>query len=354
MDAGFLTVVEIGQYFLTKDTAEFLTIHRCSGLSWVHSAKRWRSIATKRMDQGNTQIGLVLEIATCWLHDKCWDQNYVVEQRQFSHLGQIFSWIKQVCAEFEQQWADNSRSSARRICVEIWCERFCTSKAKAKPQRREPADSSPRTIAIGKRTWTDVEPREYSLSYFACWNRVMWLHSGHITSWYSKHDSDISLFTQTSWAQVGFKKKKFSFCTAHFALFLCRLPRLHGSGAGILGIRTLIYSWNWDIEWRWHLLWRSRCWDVNLMSSRHRWLKCVNSHSALRWTQQCRDSQKPWEQWDSRSRNLAERTWESESQRRMHLGKTLKTGILNFTDMRAHSILPILPCWKQQDNHPQW
>ena len=33
MDAGFLNVVEIGQYFMTKDTAEFLTIHRCSGLS---------------------------------------------------------------------------------------------------------------------------------------------------------------------------------------------------------------------------------------------------------------------------------------------------------------------------------
>ena len=33
MDAGFLNVVEIGQYFMTKDTAEFFTIHRCSGLS---------------------------------------------------------------------------------------------------------------------------------------------------------------------------------------------------------------------------------------------------------------------------------------------------------------------------------
>ena len=38
------------------------------------------------------------------------------------------------------------------------------SKAKAKPQRREPAGSSTRTISIGKRIWTDVEPGEYSLS----------------------------------------------------------------------------------------------------------------------------------------------------------------------------------------------
>ena len=40
----------------------------------------------------------------------------------------------------------------------------CRSKARAKPQRREPAGSSPRTVLIGKRTWTDVEPGKYSFS----------------------------------------------------------------------------------------------------------------------------------------------------------------------------------------------
>ena len=40
----------------------------------------------------------------------------------------------------------------------------CLPKAKAKPQRREAAGSSPRTVPIGKRTWTDVEPAKYSLS----------------------------------------------------------------------------------------------------------------------------------------------------------------------------------------------
>ena len=34
----------------------------------------------------------------------------------------------------------------------------CRSKAKTKPQRREPAGPSPRTIPIAKRTWNDVEP----------------------------------------------------------------------------------------------------------------------------------------------------------------------------------------------------
>ena len=40
------------------------------------------------------------------------------------------------------------------------------SKAKAKTQRRLSASSSTRTIPIGERTWTDVEPGEYSISDF--------------------------------------------------------------------------------------------------------------------------------------------------------------------------------------------
>ena len=38
------------------------------------------------------------------------------------------------------------------------------SKAKAKPQRRDSASSSTRTLPIGERTWTDVQPAEYSIS----------------------------------------------------------------------------------------------------------------------------------------------------------------------------------------------
>ena len=40
----------------------------------------------------------------------------------------------------------------------------CRSKAQAKPQRRELAGSSPITIPIEKRIWTDVEVGKYSFS----------------------------------------------------------------------------------------------------------------------------------------------------------------------------------------------
>ena len=40
----------------------------------------------------------------------------------------------------------------------------CRSKAKAKPKRREPAESSSRIIPMDRRQWIDIEPGKHSLS----------------------------------------------------------------------------------------------------------------------------------------------------------------------------------------------
>ena len=50
-------------------------------------------------------------------------------------------------------------------------------------------------------------------------------------------------------------------------------------------IGLFLVFWYWDIEWRWDLLKEFRCWNVSSMSSLHTWLKCVNNHQTLRWTQ---------------------------------------------------------------------
>ena len=42
----------------------------------------------------------------------------------------------------------------------------CRSKAKAKPQRREPAGSSSGTIPMKGRNWIDIEPGKHSLSAY--------------------------------------------------------------------------------------------------------------------------------------------------------------------------------------------
>ena len=55
------------------------------------------------------------------------------------------------------------------------------SKAKAKPQRRTLASSSTRTLPIGERKWTDIEPETDSpIAYPVSKRRSTLLRHGHL------------------------------------------------------------------------------------------------------------------------------------------------------------------------------
>ena len=51
----------------------------------------------------------------------------------------------------------------------------CRSKAKAKPQRREPAGYPPSTIPMNARNWIDIEPGKHSLSAYKVSKKVVHL-----------------------------------------------------------------------------------------------------------------------------------------------------------------------------------
>ena len=105
------------------------------------------------------------------------------------------------------------------------------SKAKAKPQRRDPSSSSTGTIPIGKRTWTDVEPGELSLSDYPVSKQLITLlrhgdlpreDDGAIEFWRIKeylrkyvlhchHWSDDKW--KKSMAVGGRNKKRYQYCT---------------------------------------------------------------------------------------------------------------------------------------------
>ena len=104
MDARFLNVVEIGQYFRTKDAADLPQFHAVACREYTLPREEEPS-QPKGWIQGNTKIGPVLEVATSYLRGKYGveDQNLAFEWRQYSLLGQNFSWIKKVCEEIEQQ-----------------------------------------------------------------------------------------------------------------------------------------------------------------------------------------------------------------------------------------------------------
>ena len=146
-------------------------------------------------------------------------------------MGQNFSWIKQICQEFEQQRAGNLRNAVRRICVKIECRWFCKPiKGQSKPQRRDPASSSTRTIPIGEKTWTDVQPGKYSLNDYPVSKKLIHLlrhgslprdNDGAIEFWrikdhlqnhflYCHHWSDCKL--KSSMAGGGGHRKRFQYC----------------------------------------------------------------------------------------------------------------------------------------------
>ena len=69
MDAGFLSVVENGQYFMTKDTADLSQFHAVACREHTLPIEEPAS-QPKGWIQGNSKIGPVLEVATSYLHGK--------------------------------------------------------------------------------------------------------------------------------------------------------------------------------------------------------------------------------------------------------------------------------------------
>ena len=89
MDAGFLSVVENGQYFMTKDTGD-LTQFRAVACREYTLPREDEASQPKGWIQGNTKIGPVLEVATSCLHGK-----HGVEIRIWSLSGDnTHSWVR--------------------------------------------------------------------------------------------------------------------------------------------------------------------------------------------------------------------------------------------------------------------
>ena len=78
-DAGFLNVVEIGQYFMTKDTAEFSQFTDAVACREYTLPRDEDSSEPKGWIRRNTKIGPVLDVTTCCLQGK-----YGVEIRIWS------------------------------------------------------------------------------------------------------------------------------------------------------------------------------------------------------------------------------------------------------------------------------
>ena len=261
MDAGFLNVVEIGQYFMTKDTAEFSQFRAAACREYTLPRDEEAS-QPKGWIQGNTKIGPILEVATCCLHGK-----YGVEIRIMSmNKDNSHSWVRishgsnKFVTNLNNNEQEISEAQLEQYALKLKASDFaCRSKAKAKPQRREPAGSSTKTIPIGERCWTDVEPGEYSISDYAVSKKLIHLlrhartqreDDGATEFWRIKDDLQKYFLHCHHWSDDKWKKsmaggggnkKRYQYCTdSSGAILYLRALQGH-SGRSLIDL-TLQYN----------------------------------------------------------------------------------------------------------------
>ena len=156
-DAGFLTTVGVGKYFMTKDTEEFSQFTESVACREYILPRDEISPDPKGWIRGNTKIGSVLEVTTSYLQGK-----YGVEIRSESvNKDNSHSWVRishgldKLVTDMSNKEDDDNEQETSEMQFEEYALRLnagdlpSRSKAKAKPQRREPASSSRRNIPIG-------------------------------------------------------------------------------------------------------------------------------------------------------------------------------------------------------------
>ena len=158
-DARFLKTVDVGQYFMTEHTDEFLQFAAAVTCREYTLARDDKSTDPKSWIQRNTKIGTVWEVTTSYLQGK-----HGVEIRIESvNNDNSDSWVrishglnKLVTDLIDKKYDDNEQETSTTKTEELT---FASrSKTKAKPRRLSTACSSSKMKPILERSWIDIEP----------------------------------------------------------------------------------------------------------------------------------------------------------------------------------------------------
>ena len=157
-DAGFLTTVDVGQYFMVEDTEEFSQFTDSVAFREYTLPRDERSFDPKGWIRGNTKIGPVMEVTTCCLQGK-----YGAEIRiESMNKDNSHSWVRisdglnKLVTNLNNKDQDDNEHETSEIQFEDFALKtnvlaFASrSKAKAKSQRRTSASSSTKTFLLGK------------------------------------------------------------------------------------------------------------------------------------------------------------------------------------------------------------
>ena len=170
-EAGFMSVVEVGQDFVTRNASEFLHTVVCREYTLprddpASEAKGWI--------RGNTRIGPILEVTTSFQHFKFGvevriqsvkeDNSHSLVRISYGTVRYVNNYIKYDT----QSLADPQEEEAEPTSLEVVVAR---SKAKAKPQPRESTGTT--TIPLSERVWIDIEPSKPDLESYNLSKKVI-------------------------------------------------------------------------------------------------------------------------------------------------------------------------------------
>ena len=176
---------------MTKDTEEFSQFKESVACREYTLPRDEKSNDPEGWIRGNTKIGPVLEVTTCCLQGK-----YGVEITiEYVNKDNSHSWVrishglKKLVTDLSNKENDDNEQETSEMQFEDFALKtnvlaFASrSKAEAKPRRRTPACSSTRTVPIGERSWTDIEPENYSSIAYPVSKQLSTLRHGAIEFW---------------------------------------------------------------------------------------------------------------------------------------------------------------------------
>ena len=173
-EAGYMRVVEVGQYFVTKDTGSLRQVRSVACREYTLLRDDPASQA-KGWIQGNMRIGPVLEVTTSFQHFKygieirIWSMN---QDNSQSWVRISYGTIKNVVDSIQDNTeipVDPQEERVPQTSIKVVAAR---SKAKAKPQPRVLVGTTA-TIPIHERRWIDIEPSEQNLASYELSKKVI-------------------------------------------------------------------------------------------------------------------------------------------------------------------------------------
>ena len=250
-EAGFMRIVEVGQYFVTRNASEFQHTVACREYTLPRDDK---ASEPKGWIRGNTRIGPVLGVTTSFEHFKYGieiriesvnkDHSHSSVRISYGTVKYVNDYIKHDTENLADPQEEESAPASSGVVA-------ARSKAKAKPQPRESTGAT--TIPLSERIWIDIEPSQQDLESYNLSKKVINLlrhkqklhreEDGAIQFYKIKfllrdHHPQIQNWSDDRWlaclAAGGGSKRRYQYCTDYLGSILY-LRALQGhSGSNLI------------------------------------------------------------------------------------------------------------------------